>query len=57
MGVSPQTVETTVQNMPDRLAEVFAKLRAGHSLNEDEIMMLAGHGSISMTNAYYGDRN
>lgn len=57
MGVSPQTVETTVQNMPDRLAEIFAKLRAGHALNEDEIMMLAGHGSISMTNAYYGDRN
>ncbi|WP_407304067.1 tyrosine-type recombinase/integrase [Acinetobacter sp.] len=57
MGVSPQTVETTVQNMPDRLAEIFAKLRAGHALNEDEIMALAGHGSISMTNVYYGDRN
>lgn len=57
MGVSPQTVETTVQNMPDRLATIFAKLRAGHALNEEEIMALAGHGSISMTNAYYGDRN
>lgn len=57
MGVSPQTVEQTIQNMPDRLAEVFAKLRAGHALTEDEIMMLAGHGSSAMTNVYYGDRN
>lgn len=57
MGVSPQTVETTIQAMPDRLAEVFAKLRSGQSLNEEEIMMLAGHSSSNMTNAYFGDRN
>lgn len=57
MGVSPQTVEQTIQNMPDRLSEVFAKLRSGQSLNEDEIMLLAGHSSSSMTNAYFGDRN
>lgn len=57
MGVSPQTVETTIQNMPDRLAGVFAKLRSGQSLNEEEIMLLAGHSSSAMTNAYYGDRN
>jgi len=57
MGVSPKTVETTIQNMPDRLAELFAKLRSGQALNEDEIMMLAGHSSSTMTNVYYGDRN
>lgn len=57
MGMSPQTVEQTIQNTPDRLAEVFAKLRAGHALNENEIMLLAGHGSSSMINAYYEDRN
>ena len=57
MGVSPQTVEQTIQNMPDRLAGVFAKLRSGQALNEEEIMMLAGHSSSTMTNAYYGDRN
>lgn len=57
MGVSPQTVETTIQNMPDRLAEVFAKLRSGQALNEEEIMLLAGHSSSSITNIYYGDRN
>jgi len=57
MGVSPQTVETTIQAMPDRLAALFAKLRSGQALSEDEIMMLAGHSSSTMTNAYYGDRN
>ena len=57
MGVSPQTVEHAIQNMPDRLAEVFAKLRSGQSLDEEEIMLLAGHSSSSMTNAYFGDRN
>jgi integrase len=57
MGVSPQTVETTIQAMPDRLAEVFAKLRSGQALNEEEIMLLAGHSSSAMTNVYYGDRN
>ena len=57
MGVSPQTVEATIQTMPDRLASIFAKLRSGQALNEEEIMLLAGHGSSAMTNAYYGDRN
>lgn len=57
MGVSPQTVEQTIQNMPDRLAGVFAKLRSGQALNEEEIMMLAGHSSSAVTNVYYGDRN
>ncbi|OYO25899.1 tyrosine-type recombinase/integrase [Janthinobacterium sp. PC23-8] len=57
MGVSPQTVETTIQAMPDRLAALFAKLRSGQALSEDEIMMLAGHSSSTMTNVYYGDRN
>ena len=57
MGVSPQTVETTIQAMPDRLAALFAKLRSGQALSENEIMMLAGHSSSTMTNVYYGDRN
>lgn len=43
--------------MPDRLAGVFAKLRSGQALNEEEIMMLAGHSSSAMTNVYYADRN
>ncbi len=57
MGVSPQTVEQTIQSMPDRLAGVFAKLRSGQALNEEEIMMLAGHSSSAITNVYYADRN
>ena len=35
----------------------FAKLRRGEALTEQEIMQLAGHSSLGMTNAYYGDRN
>lgn len=54
---SSKTVEQTIQNMPDRLAGVFAKLRSGQALNEEEIMMLAGHSSSAMTNVYYADRN
>ena len=57
MGVSPQTVETTIQGMPDRMHEIFAKLRSGQTLTEEEIMILAGHGSSAVTNIYYGDRN
>lgn len=57
IGATPQTVEATAQGLPDRLTAVFAKLRAGQVLSEDEIMLLAGHSSPAMTNAYYGDRN
>ena len=39
------------------MAEIFAKLRRGEALTEQEIMQLAGHSSLGMTNAYYGDRN
>ena len=45
------------KKMPDRMAEIFAKLRRGEALTEQEIMQLAGHSSLGMTNAYYGDRN
>ena len=41
--------------MPDRLAEVFAKLRSGQALSEEEIMLLVGHSSSAMTNVYFGD--
>lgn len=57
MGMSPQSVEQEKEKMPDRLADIFAKLRRGESLTEQEIMQLAGHSSLGMTNAYYGDRN
>ncbi len=57
MGASPQTIEQEKEKMPDRMADIFAKLRRGEALNEQEIMALAGHGSMAMTNAYYGDRN
>jgi len=57
MGMSPQSVEQAKAQMPDSMNEIFAKLRRGEPLNEEEIMKLAGHGSMAMTNAYYGDRN
>lgn len=57
MGLSPQSVERAKQNMPEKMSDIFAKLRRGEALLEQEIMQLAGHGSMAMTNAYYGDRN
>lgn len=57
IGASPQTVQQEKEKMPDRMAEIFAKLRRGEALTEQEIMQLAGHSSLGMTNAYYGDRN
>lgn len=57
MGMSPQSVEQAKEQMPDRMMEVFAKLRRGEKLSEQEIMQLAGHGSMAITNVYYGDRN
>jgi integrase len=57
MGLSPQSVEREKQNMPERMSDIFAKLRRGEALLEQEIMLLVGHGSMAMTNTYYGDRN
>lgn len=57
IGASPATIEAEVAKMPNRLEPIFAKLRNGQSLNEEEIMLLAGHSSSAITNVYFGDRN
>lgn len=57
IGVSPQTVEREKSIMPEMMQDIISKLRRGESLHEHEIMKLAGHQSLAMTNAYYGDRN
>jgi hypothetical protein len=44
----------TVLPEPEDGARMAAK---EPTLNEEEIMLLAGHSSSNMTNAYYGDRN
>lgn len=57
IGVSTKTVEREQALMPEMLQDIFSKLRKGESLNEHEIMKLAGHHSLAMTNIYFGDRN
>lgn len=57
IGVSTKTVEREQALMPEMLQDIFTKLRKGESLKEHEIMKLAGHHTLSMTNNYFGDRN
>lgn len=56
-GTTPQAIEQEKLKVENDIESIIIKLRNGGKLTENEIVILAGHSGVNMTNKYFGDRD